>query len=541
MSAITVPQNLSVDRQRQDKKLLRIFNYYRLTLSLILLFTYFNEIGKDFIGLEYPLLFIATTLFYTTINLGLALLLLRDHILRPAQISGNILIDIAVLSLLTYANGGVGSGFGILIILSIAAGSILIRGHHTMMFAAAASLAMLSIEIYRALIDNALPHYFQAGVLGMVFFATSLFTKGVSRRIDTSENLATQQATDIAHLEELNRLIIQRMRTGIVVCNQEGQIRMMNQAAVILLSDKEAILSPTQRNFGTLPEPLQQRFNDWQHNPRRRPSPFQVSPKNPEIQANFAPLLDGDKSEVLVFLEDNSKAIQRAQQLKLASLGQLTASIAHEIRNPLGAISHAAQLLDESESLIDADRRLAHIVQDHSKRVNNTIENILELSRRRPSSPDNIRLKPWLEEFTLAFNEAEQNTGIFTLEVMPDDLEVQFDPSQLNQVVTNLSKNGLRYSEKQTGTATLHLRAGVRRSSELPFLDIIDEGPGVDGEALPHLFEPFYTTERSGTGLGLYISRELCQANNARLDYITGRSGGSCFRITFPHPKQIAA
>jgi len=528
-------------RQQQDRRLFRIFNYYRLLLSLTLLFTYSNELGKVFIGLEYPLLFIVTTLAYTAINLILAMILLSDQVLRPQQIALNIVVDILALSLLTYANGGVGSGFGILIILSIAAGSILIRGRYAVLFAAISSIAMLALEIYRATADTTAPNYFQAGVLGMVFFATALFVKRISLRIDASEDLATQRATDIAHLEKLNRLIIQRMRTGIIVCNQEGVVHMMNEAAVFLLSQQNSEEGEASAEISKLPRPLMQRLIEWRQNPQRRTSPFQTTSENPQIQANFTAFMQEESTDVLIFLEDNTKAIQQAQQLKLASLGQLTASIAHEIRNPLGAISHAAQLLDESKNLDDADRRLTHIVQSHSRRMNSTIENILELSRRRPSSPEPILLSSWLKDFVAAFNEGERNAGEFTVQVLPEDMEVQFDPSQLEQILTNLSRNGLLYSQTKTGHAVVHFNAGIRADNELPYLDIIDEGAGVAPEALPHLFEPFYTTERSGTGLGLYISRELCQANNARLDHIANQSGGCCFRIIFPHPKQITA
>ena len=187
------PHNQNSQRQQQDRRLFRIFNYYRVLLSLTLLFTYSNEVGKVFIGLEYPLLFIATTLVYTAINIALALVLLSDQPLQPQQIALNILIDILALSLLTYANGGVGSGFGILIILSIAAGSILMRGRHAVLFAAISSIAMLALESYRASTDALTPNYFQAGVLGMVFFATALFVKRISLRIDASEDLATQE------------------------------------------------------------------------------------------------------------------------------------------------------------------------------------------------------------------------------------------------------------------------------------------------------------------------------------------------------------
>lgn len=526
-------------RQQQDKTLFRIFNYYRLILSFALLFSYSNELSKVFIGLEYPLLFIVTTLVYTAINLILVIVLLGDYELLPQQIALNIFIDIIALSLLTYANGGVGSGFGILIILSIAAGSILIRGRYATLFAATSSLAMLALEIYRAAVDGAAPSYFQAGILGTVFFATALFVQRISVRLDTSEDLASQRATDIAHLEYLNRLIIQRMRTGIIVCNNQGQIQLINEAAIALLATSEG--GRTGQPNVQLPAPLLHRLLEWRQNPQRRTSPFQTAAENPEIQANFRALHQDNSTDVLVFLDDNTKATQQAQQLKLASLGQLTASIAHEIRNPLGAISHAAQLLGESENLDEADLRLTRIVQDHSKRMNSTIENILELSRRRPSSPEPMSLKSYLEEFIQRFIEAEGSDAQFSVQVEPQDQEVQFDPSQLTQVLTNLTHNSLLYGRAQADQVKVRFKAGVRPDSELPYLDVIDNGPGIAPESVSRLFEPFYTTERQGTGLGLYISRELCQANNARLDYIAHHPEGCCFRIIFPHPKQITA
>lgn len=524
--------------QFRDIRLLEIFNYYRIVVSVMLLATYFNEAGKAFIGLEYPTLFLSTAVAYTSINLTLVVLIKRGLEFHGQRLVINILIDIFALSLLTYANGGVNSGFGNLVIFSIAAGSIMVTGRYAGLFAAVASIAMLFIEVYRSTIDLSTPHYFQAGVLGMVYFATALFVRGISRRIYVSESLALQRASDIAHLEKLNQLIIQRMRTGIIVCNKQGKVHMMNQAAVRLLDSRKR-QNASQLHMRHLPAPLILRLEQWLKNPQRRTAPFQTYPENPEVQANFTAFRQDENADVLVFLEDNTKATQQAQQLKLASLGQLTASIAHEIRNPLGAISHAAQLLDESSNLDDADRRLTHMVQNHSKRMNSTIENILELSRRRPPSPEALSLNSWLAEFILSFNESEEQPGKFTIEVNPEDLQVQVDASQLHQVLTNLAKNGLRYSKEKTGQSTLHFRAGVQPDTELPYLDIIDDGPGISKEALHHLFEPFYTTERSGTGLGLYISRELCEANHARLDHIASYPDGCCFRIIFPHPKQI--
>jgi two-component system sensor histidine kinase PilS (NtrC family) len=229
---------------------------------------------------------------------------------------------------------------------------------------------------------------------------------------------------------------------------------------------------------------------------------------------------------------------QQAQQLKLASLGGLTASIAHEIRNPLGAISHAAQLLEESTDLRKEDARLAEIIHQHTVRANKVIENVLQLSRRKQSSPELLDMKVWLEQFIADFcTNQDQNCDIKFI-CDQDNLQFRVDASQIHQVLTNLFQNGIRYSEKKTGERTLTVVADFNIQSEQPTLDIIDQGEGIPMEQQDKVFEPFYTSEKSGTGLGLYIARELCEANQARLDLQPIRNG-CCFRITFSHPSRI--
>ena len=258
------------------------------------------------------------------------------------------------------------------------------------------------------------------------------------------------------------------------------------------------------------------------------------------LQPSFAALQHGVRQDTLVFLEDISQIAQQAQQLKLASLGRLTASIAHEIRNPLGAISHAAQLLQESEALDAADLRLTQIIQDHSRRMNLVIENVLQLSRRRQAEPQLLDLKYWVHRFASEFRSslpAHQSVHVKTL---GSSLQTRMDPNQLIQVLTNLVQNGLRYSGQEHPEAQVWLHLFRDEASDLPVLEVLDDGPGVPAEQVQNIFEPFFTTENKGTGLGLYICRELCESNQARLDYRTRDEGGSCFRIVFAHPGKLA-
>ena len=272
----------------------------------------------------------------------------------------------------------------------------------------------------------------------------------------------------------------------------------------------------------------------------RRPASLQVYAEGPVLQPSFMKLQRGEQQHCLIFLDNISQIAQQAQQLKLASLGRLTAGIAHEIRNPLGAISHAAQLLQESDELRGPDQRLAQIIQDHSRRMNLVIENVLQLSRRRQAEPQLLDLKYWLHRFASEFRASAPAEQMLHLETRGGTIQTRMDPHQLTQVLTNLVQNGMRYSAQKHQRGQVWLTLFRDPESDLPVLEIQDNGPGVAPEQLQHIFEPFYTTENQGTGLGLYISRELCESNQAHLDYKPREGGGSCFRITFAHPRKLS-
>ena len=224
---------------------------------------------------------------------------------------------------------------------------------------------------------------------------------------------------------------------------------------------------------------------------------------------------------------------QQAQQLKLASLGRLTASIAHEIRNPLGAISHASQLLAESRHLDKGDLRLTEIIEEQSKRVNTIVKNIMQLSRRDRAQPEDLFLRPWLDQFIQEFIHHEKIPAErIQVEITPPDLQIRFDPTQLHQILWNLCHNGIHH-----GAGRLVLRGGSTRQPYHQYLDIMDDGDGIDAGMAHAIFEPFFTTANHGTGLGLYIAKELCESNQARLNYVP-ENEGTHFRITFADPRR---
>ncbi|MEJ2130537.1 MAG: HAMP domain-containing sensor histidine kinase [Gammaproteobacteria bacterium] len=531
-------EQIDDQRRKQGASLLRIYHYYRIVIGISLLVVFINQLGDEPLGALNAAYFELTVAFYIILNVLIATSALVpsartvDHQLLSFLL---VTADVIALTLLMHFSGGVTSGLGTLIIVSIAAGSILVTGRVAMALPAIATIAVLYEEFYLSLVPYApSADYVQAGMLGVLYFGTGLAIQTLSTRLRRMEITSLARAAEVATLEQLNRLIIQRMLTGIIVSTAAGRVRLMNQAARTLMGLGDDDQTPSR-----LPAKIYEGMAAWQRNHDTRAEPFQLADAGPELRVNFSAASDRAETDVIVFLEDASALQQQAQQLKLASLGRLSGSIAHEIRNPLGAISHAAQLLKESIHLDQGDLRLADIIQNHSRRMNDVIENVLELSRRKAPSPERIPLKTWLDEFVREFKEANWAHAKILVEVEPTDVMVRIDAGQLTQVLTNLAQNGLRYSEKHSGEATLLLRAGIDDVTGRPYLHVVDDGPGVAPENVQNLFEPFYTTESTGTGLGLYISRELCEANQARLSYAPWKNGGSCFRITFSHPDRI--
>lgn len=530
-----------VERRRLELTvgLLKVYNYYRVLVGLALMAVASQTFLSTRLGEYDQAVFYLVTGGYTLINLlsAVAVQFVPQQAFRselPAL--ALVIFDILVLTGLTFLSNGVASGLGALVLVSVAIGSILVTGRLANLLPAVATIAVLYEEFYLSLARPGLhDDFFQAGVFGALYFAAALSIQSISRRVRQNDIRALTQAAELADLERVNRQIIQRMRTGIVLVDHESQIRMANQSALALMGQMQ------EESDTSLPETLHGHLDAWRQNTHLRISPFHIRPDTPEVRAAFSAVRsDEPEGDVTIFLEDTGEIQQQAQQLKLAALGRLSASIAHEIRNPLGAISHAAQLLSESQNLDKGDARLTDIIHSHCQRMNGVIENVLELSRRRPPAPVKLQLVDFLDEFRTEFVESRAEANI-EIDVEPRDTEVRVDKGQLSQALTNLVENGLRASVEAGGAPLVRLVGGIDPRTDRPFLNVIDRGPGVPDEQRSKLFEPFFTTAASGTGLGLYLSRELCEANQARLNYYPEPEGGSCFRITFAHPERITA
>ena len=504
-------------------------------LAVLLIYLYYYGPPARLLGRSAPELYSLTSIVYLGMVLASGVLLLRRLPAAELQAAMMLFVDVAAITLLMHASGGVQTGLGMLLAVSIAAGSLLLAGPTALLFAALATLAILAEQVFTDFNQaGATVAYPQAGLLGASFFAIAVLAHVLSRRLSRSEQLVSQQELDLANLEQLNSYVVQHMETGILVVDQTGDIRLFNESAWYLLGMPDAHTGdPLERASQQLADQLRKHNG----NDRAEAQFFRPVAGGRELQASFSPLGDKGRGGSVVIIEDTASITQRAQQIKLASLGRLTASIAHEIRNPLGAISHAQQLLGETPGLNAGEQRLIEIIRSNSERVNGIVENVLQLSRRTPTRPEQIQLQPWLKKLLYEFAENEQiDHQQVVLQINPADTWVRADPVQLRQIVINLCENAVRHFDAEPQELTVRVAGGVTRESGGPFIDIMDNGPGIKADVGRQIFEPFFTTRNTGTGLGLYIARELSESNRINLEYMSLPAGGSCFRISFPNP-----
>jgi len=511
---------------------LTLFSAYRVFLSAVLYIAFTFDLPPDFLGEISPVLYSITTQFYLITSLLILAYTIKRWGAFQSQLFIQVIVDIVALTLIVHASGGLKTGLGSLLVVVVVAAATLVPGRIALFVSAIATLSILVEAGYSQITGDGFSRYSHAGMLGATFFATALLAQTLSRKIMVSQQLAESRQQDIARLAMLNEHIISRMQTGIIVVEVTGKIRLSNVSARRLLGVSEANIEQPLKNWSAT---LAKQIWAWQQHHPTAFQPFQQSPDLPQILSGAMKLESG---EIVLYLENTSSMSQQVQQLKLASLGRLTASIAHEIRNPLGAISHAGELLAEVNDKDETTRKLTDIIARHSMRMNGIIDTILQMSRRKSVEPTVIVLATWLQLFVDEFSEYHRvKSGEIDLDIQAPLATVYIDVEQLHQVLLNLVENAWHYSsENDRLLPRIKIRLLLNNDNQV-LIDVIDNGPGVSDTAMEHLFEPFNSERQGGTGLGLYLARELCQANGALLNYLFEQEK-SCFRITMPIKQQ---
>ena len=518
----------------QNLALFRVYVAYRSLLSIVLLIMLVSPNTRTLVGSLNPELYTTAALAYLATNIPLVGSLSTRLNENQTLMLLVFLADIIAITLLADTSGGMTSGLPALLVITVAASAVLISNRKLAMLVAAISVLAILLDtawlILRDVLD--IGSLFPAGLLGLLVFGVALMVQTIAHRLGRAEELARNRSSDLYNLQRLNEQIVQHMQTGILLVNNEGIVRVMNKSAMRLLTPERQI---TEQQGGQLEDycvQLADQFKQWEHSGWHRATPFTVAEGGNPLIANFQELQPRVNHESLVFVEDYTPVTQHAQSLKLNSLGRLTASIAHEIRNPLGAISHAAQLLQESPDLAPSDSRMADIIQHHSERVNQIVESVMQISRREPPKPEQLLLESWLSAFVREYLNALNRPAEVTIDCDYKELLIEFDPENLQRIFSNLLDNALRHSKQETGKETARIHIDVDSTLHQYQINMIDNGSGVAFADRAKLFEPFFTTMSEGSGMGLYLCKELCQINNADLDYRPTGKGESCFRIS---------
>jgi two-component system sensor histidine kinase PilS (NtrC family) len=524
-------------------RVIGLLNLYRLLVPLGLLAMQGLAGPSWSLVTAHPRLFVAACITYFT---AAVLLIIARRLewssLRIVALV-NASVDAPAIAFILYAAGGVASGLGVLLLLPVFALAILADRRDAFLIAAVAAIAVLAQQVFSGITDGVpTTDYVTAGLLGTVLFVTSLATWPVAHRLRETDALVRRRELDLANMAQLSQYIVQHLRESLLVIDAQDRIRLINESAAEILGDEQAFPDAL---VGEASPRLTYLLESWRKGASGGSEPaadptFVAADGARVIRPHFASLGSVTPGPVLVFLEDTSLLAQKVQQSKLASLGRLSASIAHEIRNPVGAMSHAGQLLAESPSLTSDDRRLTEIIRANAERVSGIIDNVQRLSRREPARLERLTLSAWSEEFQAEFCDTMQFARERLSVSGPGDLEVRVDPDQLRQILWNLCENAMKHAVQVDPAPGIELRFGHLPGSARPFLEVADRGAGVKAEFADRIFEPFFSGGR-GTGLGLFLARELAQANGATLLYEPRAGGGSLFRLVFPQRRRWEA
>jgi two-component system sensor histidine kinase PilS (NtrC family) len=521
-------------------RVVALANIYRLLLPPMLFSLHWATRPSPSVGAVNPDLFLITCAVYWLLGGIVAFGSRGRWPSRRVLVVVNVLLDTSAICAMLYYSGGVASGLGILLVIPVGAMSLLAEGRATLGVAALSALGLLTQQILVVAAGHAQSNdYLLAGILGAVLFLVALLAWPVSSRLRESEALVRRQEIDLANLAQLSQYIVQHLRESILVVDPSDGIRLINEAAAQVLGDTIALPGAL---LGEVSPRLLYLLETWRRAaavPDGDAGTFVAADGARIIRPHFAPLGSSAPAPVIVFLEDTGEIAAKVQQTKLAALGRLSASIAHEIRNPIGAMSHAAQLLAESPGLDSEDRRLTEIMQVNSTRVSTIIDNILQLSRREAAKPEMLTLSAWTRRFLEEFSATLQLAGQrIVIDPAAEDVSVRIDSSQLHQILWNLCQNSVTHALPHAGNSAIELRFGRLSGVGRPYLQVADRGEGIASPDAERIFEPFFTKAKRGTGLGLFLSRELAQANGATLLYEAREGGGSIFRIVFADPSR---
>ena len=504
---------------------LKLYNGYRLVIA-ILFFVTQSAIGDKAYWQDNYVSLVLAYFIFSCIS-GLLTWLEKPSI--NYNLPTQIIVEIVFIVLLMHMQQDGVSNIGLLLIITIASASLISDGRYALFYASLATIGILLEQSYQLVsASKPMQNYTSAVILSLSCFATAWLAYSLAKRVQQSEWLAVQRGLDVKNMAQINALISHEMQDGVLVVDQSLQIKHHNIQAKRLLNLDFEDNEPSNwqgKSLQTLSPEISAMIRRWmyEHTVPNESSPaniLKLSTLSRELRLRLLPVAENRHEGAVIFIEDWSQMQTQAHQVKLAALGRLTANIAHEIRNPLSAISHANQLLQEEEDNNPATTRMLQIIADNVQRLDQIIKDVLELNRRDRTNQELIQLENFMTDFYTQFCAVEKIPAhCFKLTLQNSNTVIAFDRRHLNQILWNLCKNGWRHSKNVENSLKLTVLTSTKRQDVQ--IEITDDGKGIPESVRSHLFEPFFTTEKSGTGLGLYIARELADANGAELQLKT--------------------
>lgn len=504
-------------------------NIYRMLLSVFLVTASLTNFSVGSLGSRYPEQFTYTSISYALLSLLFAVLIHIDWPGYIIQCRLQILADLIITILLYHASSGIGAGLEILLFISVSASGILLGGRAALITASTATILLILVHLYEILISQRSPGGFTAlGFIGSGLFITAFIIYYLTLLLRKTEIEVAEKNVNLQKMGHINQLIVEQLESGIIVVDQSSQVVLFNNSA------RELLGAPGKLD---IPLPLDSLLNKISLNgatfskiSHEKESKIEL-PSGKTILTRFKPLGDKAENGYLILFDDYSQIEKEKRNEKFIAMGRLSASIAHEIRNPLGAISHAGQLLAESPSIYKEDTRLVEIIENQSRRINQIIKTILELGQQNEQNFQKIPVHDWLDKIINDFihdNRLTENSILLSGDRVTSACG---DPAQLQQVILNLLTNSLLYADASKSPMIM-IDISENISGKDCSIRLSDNGPGIDRAIQDKVFEPFFTTSSTGNGLGLFIARKICLSNDAYLEYIHKESGNGYFLLT---------
>lgn len=501
-----------------------LYSNYRLIIALSLTLLFLLTISNRTEHYQYPTFYFYTLLFYIGSSIAqIALLRFFPHGITK-QFLALFCIDLVFLSSLSFALGGPNISIGLLFVITVFGANFLLSKNQALLITLVAVICVIYQQLFGSLFANtSLNNIGNSALLAFLFFVVYGIGQVSIQRFQVLESLNTHQSNELFKLQNINRYILEQIEVGYLVLDENCKIIVSNPAACSLLGISP-LYAHEQFHLATFQSDLFEILKTTIMSDGQR-FQFESRQSTYTVDVRVQKLIVPNQALTLLILEDAQKLNQKVQQLKLAALGQLSASIAHEIRNPLAAIVQANELNFASEG--DQKEALGQMISKQAKRIDNIIKDTLDMAKNKKMFSTKINLHLFMHDFIQHDLYDVKDRIKLNIEGRP---YIYFDESQLRQVLINLIRNAIRHNSMDAD----HVEINIYKTEHIIALDVIDFGKGIEKNDLSHLFQPFFSTEIDGTGLGLYLSHSICEANQAKLNYVEQKQQGACFRIECP-------